>query len=83
MKSTKVRRDYSVKLPQELRGEIHPGDTLDVIATDEYVMYIHVPKEKRTALREIIDRVRSCPPAEVVSKEEIEQIVHQVRRAEQ
>ena len=81
MKSIRVRPDYSVELPDELRGEIRPGDALEVRVTAGKVTYVRPSREKRPGLREIIDRVRSNPPADSISEEEIEDIVHQVRRA--
>ena len=81
MKSTRVRPDYSVELPDELRGEIRPGDALEVRVTAGKVIYVRLSREKRPGLREIIDRVRANPPTDIISGEEIEDIVHQVRRA--
>ena len=80
MKSVRIRSDFTVKLPEELRGEVQPGDTLGVLVNRGKVVYVRAAEEPRPALREIIERIRSNPPAKPVSEAEIEQVVHRVRR---
>ena len=80
MKSTRVRRDYSVKLPQELRGEIHPGDMLEVVVTQGNVIYVRPGGADRQKLRDLIARVRENPPENPPSEEDLEQFIHEVRR---
>lgn len=75
----KVRPDFTVELPDELRGRLHPGDDLDVVVTGD-VIYIKARKSGKPTLREIIERVRRNPPVNPPSEAEIEEIVHQVRR---
>ena len=82
MKSIRVRPDYSVELPEEIRSAIHPGDALEVSITAGNVVYLR-PKGKKRDLKKIIKRVRSNPPDKIPSNEEIEDIVHQVRRERQ
>ena len=80
MKSIKVRPDFSVELPDELRGRLLPGDSLDVVVRGGNVTYIKVRRSRMPALSEIIERVRRNPSANPPSEAEIEDIIHEVRR---
>jgi len=80
MKSVKVRQDYTVELPEEVRSEIRPGDALEVTVTAGNVVYLRPTGRKKLDLREIAERIRKNPPKEPMSEEEIEEIIHQVRR---
>jgi hypothetical protein len=83
MKSTKIRPDFSVELPDELRGRLEPGDSLDVMVRGGGVTYIKVRKSRAPALSDIIERVRRNPPTNPPSEAEIEDIIHEVRRERQ
>lgn len=80
MRSAKVRPDYSVELPEELRSSLRPGESLDVMVTGERVTYARRKRRGRLGMGEIIERIRRNPPAERLSDEEIEDIIHQVRQ---
>jgi len=80
MRSAKVRPDFTVELPEELRATLRPGESLDVVVTGERVTYARRRRRARPSLREVIERVRRNPPAMSPSNEEIEEIIHQVRQ---
>lgn len=83
MKSVKVRSDFTVELPGELRGLVQPGDSLGVLVKGDNVTYMKVRKSRAPALSEIIERVRRNPPTAPPTEAEIEEIIHQVRRERQ
>jgi hypothetical protein len=80
MKSVRIRSDFTVKLPEELRAQVRPGDTLGVIVTGGKVTYVRAGAEAGPSLREIIERIRSNPSVEPLSDAQVESIVHRVRR---
>jgi len=80
MKSAKVRRDYTVEIPEEMRGRIRPGDSLDVIVTEERVTYSRRRRTSRTTMRRVIDRIRRNPPTQSLSDAQIENIIHETRQ---
>lgn len=80
MRSAKVRPDYTVEIPEEMRQQIRPGDSLDVIVTRERVTYSRRHRTSRVTMRQMIERIRRNPPAESLSEEQIERIVHETRR---
>jgi hypothetical protein len=79
-RSAKIRSDFTVELPEELRGRVRPGESLDVMVIGERVTYARRKRRGRLGMGEIIERVRRNPPAERLSDEEIEDIVRQVRQ---
>lgn len=79
MKAVRVRSDYTVQLPKEIRKRVRPGDQMDVKVDGNNVVYIGAANEEPT-LREIIDIIRRNPDPNPPSPEEIEEIIHQVRR---
>jgi len=81
MKSAKVRPDYTVEIPEELRQQIRPGDSLDVIVTRERVTYSRRRRASKVTMRQVIDRIRRNPAAESLSEEQIESIIHDTRRS--
>ena len=80
MKAVRVRTDYTVRLPKEIRERVRPGDQMDVRVDGNNVVYIGIAKEEPT-LREIIDIIRRNPDPNPPSEEEIEEIIHEVRRS--
>jgi hypothetical protein len=80
MRTARVRSDFTVELPQELRATVRPGESLDVVATGEQVTYARHRRSVRPSMRTIIERVRQNPASEPVSPQEIEDIIHEVRR---
>lgn len=80
MKAIKVRSDFTIRLPKELRGRVRPGDRLDVELTGAGVAFICPEDEAGPSLREILERVRANPVANPPSAEEIEELIHQVRQ---
>lgn len=80
MKTAKVRSDFTVELPEELRTTVRPGESLDVVVTDGRVTYTRRRKTARPNMRKVIERVRRNPPSETLSEQEIEDTIHQVRR---
>ena len=79
-KSAKVKPDFTVELPEELRGRVRPGESLDVMVTGERVTYARRKRRGRLGMGEIIERIRRNPPAERLSDEEIQDIIRQVRQ---
>ena len=51
-----------MKLPEELREQVRPGDTLGVVVSKGKVTFVRSGSELGLSLREIIERVR-CEPA--------------------
>lgn len=80
MKTAKIRPDYTVELPEELRATVRPGESLDVAVTEERVTYTRRRKSARPSMRSVIERIRRNPPSQTLSEQEIEDIVHQVRQ---
>jgi bifunctional DNA-binding transcriptional regulator/antitoxin component of YhaV-PrlF toxin-antitoxin module len=80
MKSAKVRRDYTVEIPEEMRGRIRPGDSLDVIVTEERVTYSRRRRTSKTTMRRVIDRIRRNPHTQSLSDAQIENIIHETRQ---
>jgi len=80
MKSVRVRQDYTVELPEEVRNQIRPGDALEVVVTRGNVTYVRPNQPDRQKLRELLDRVRKRPCENPPTEEEIEEIIHEVRR---
>ncbi|MDO8587534.1 MAG: hypothetical protein Q7T82_10900 [Armatimonadota bacterium] len=80
MKSVRIRSDFTVKLPEEVRGQVLPGESLEVVVSGSNVIYRRASKERQPSLREIIERVRHNPPARPPSSSEVEDIVHKTRR---
>ena len=80
MKAIRVRSDFTVKLPKELRGRVRPGDRLSVELTGAGVAYTCPEEGAGPSLREILERVRANPAANPPSAEEIEELIHQVRQ---
>jgi antitoxin component of MazEF toxin-antitoxin module len=78
MASAKIRPDYTVELPEELRGQVRPGDRVEVVVKGKEIA-LRV-RTSRPDLREIIARIRRNPAEHSLSSEEIEDIIHQVRR---
>ena len=79
-RSAKVKPDYTVELPEELRSRFRPGESLDVTVTGERVTYARRRRRGRLSMGEVIERIRRNPPSERLSTEEIEEMIHQVRR---
>ena len=80
MKAIRVRSDFTVKLPKEVRGRVRPGDRLEVVVAGGNVTYVSSWEPGMPTMREIIDRVRQNPAVDPPSAAEIEEIIHQVRR---
>jgi len=80
MKAIRVRSDFTVKLPKEVRGRFRPGDCLGVVVAGGRITYVSPSNEEVPTMREIIDRIRQNPAADPLSAEEIEEIIHEVRR---
>ena len=80
MRSAKVRPDYSVELPEELRSSLRPSESLDVMVTGERVTYARRRRRGRMSMGEVIERIRRNPPAERLSDSEIEDMIRQVRQ---
>ncbi len=80
MKTARVRPDFTVELPEELRVALRPGESLDVIVTGERVTYARHRRSARPNMRTVIERIRRNPPAETLSPQEIEDMIHQVRQ---
>ena len=80
MKTARVRPDFTVELPQELRATVRPGESLDVVVTSERVTYARHKRGARPTMRTVIERVRRNPTSETLSQQEIEDIIHQVRQ---
>lgn len=80
MKSVRIRSDFTVKLPEELRKQVRPGDTLGVLVSGGRVTYLQTEAQVGPPMREIIDRIRSRPAAETLTEPQIESIIHRVRR---
>jgi hypothetical protein len=80
MKSVRIRSDFTVKLPDELREQVRPGDTLGVLVSKGKVTFVRSPVEPGLSLREMIERVRRNPSSEPLTEQEIETIVHRTRR---
>lgn len=79
MKSVRIRSDFTVRLPDEVRGQVQPGDSLEVLVSGSNVIYRR-SVDSRSSMREIIERVRANPPESPPSEAEIEAIVHRTRR---
>lgn len=78
MALARIRPDFTVELPEELRGQVQPGDKVEVVVKGKQVaLRIRSP---RPDLREIIARIRRNPSEHPLSETEIEEIIHQVRR---
>ncbi len=80
MKSVTVRSDYSIELPEEVREVLRPGDSLEVSVTAGNVVYLRPAGAQKLSLEEIAERIRRNPPEKPMSEEEIEEIIHEVRR---
>lgn len=80
MKSVKIRSDFTVELPEEMRGLLSPGDSLEVVVKGGNVMYLKTKRRPAPTLREIIERVRSNPAENPPSETEIEAIIDRVRK---
>ena len=80
MKTARVRPDFTVELPEELRTTMRPGESLEVVVTGERVTYARRSRGARPNMRSVIERVRRNPPSETLSQQEIEDIIHQVRQ---
>jgi len=80
MKSAKVRPDYTVELPEEVRTRIRPGDSLEVIVSEERVTYLRRRRVSKTRMRRVIDRIRRKPPTQSLSEAQIENIIHETRQ---
>jgi len=80
MKSVKVGQDYKVELPDEVRDQIRPGDSLEVVVRAGNVIYVRPSSAEKSKLGEIIERVRANPSESPVSEAEIEETIHEVRR---
>lgn len=83
MKAIRVRSDFTVKLPNEVRGRVRPGDRLDVMVAGGKITYVSPTEPGMPTMREIIDRIRQNPAVDPLSAEEIEEIIHQVRSEKQ
>lgn len=79
MRTIRVRSDFTVRLPKEVRGRVRPGDRLEVVVAGGRVTYIIPSEPGIPTMGEIIDRVRQNPVTNPPSAEEIEEIIHQVR----
>lgn len=79
-RSAKIRPDFTIELPEELRATLRPGESLDVVVTGERVTYARRRRRAGANMRDVIERIRRNPPAQRLSDEEIEEIIHQVRR---
>ena len=80
MRKARVRPDFTVELPEELRATMRPGESLDVVVIGERVTYARRRRGARPSMRTVIERVRRNPSSETLSQQEIEDIIHQVRR---
>lgn len=80
MKSAKVRPDFTVELPEELRTCLRPGESLDVVVTGERVTYSRRSKEPKRSMRDIIATIRRNPPDHTPTEAEIEELIHQTRQ---
>lgn len=83
MKAIRVRSDFTVKLPNEVRGRVRPGDRLDVVVAGGKITYVSPSEPAMPTMREIIDRIRANPADDPMSPEEIEELIHQVRSERQ
>lgn len=79
MKAIRVRSDFTVRLPKELRGRVRPGDSLEVVVAGGKVTYVAPAEPGIPTMREIIDRVRQNPATNPLSAEEIEDMINQTR----
>lgn len=80
MRKARVRPDFTVELPEELRATMRPGESLDVVVIGERVTYARRRRGARPSMRAVIERVRRNPSSETLSQQEIEDIIHQVRQ---
>ena len=80
MKTARIRPDFTVELPEELRVSLRPGESLDVVVTGERVTYARRRRGARPSMRTVIERIRRNPPTETLSQQEIEDMIHQVRQ---
>ena len=79
-RSAKIRPDFTVELPEELRAKLRPGESLDVMVTGERVTYARRRRRAGSSMRDVIERIRRNPPAQRLSEQEIEEIIHQARQ---
>ena len=81
MKTAKVRPDYTIEIPEEIRDKLQPGDSLDVEVSPNGVYFRWNRNEGNLrCFDRLVERIRQNPPDSVPTPEEIEEIIHEVRR---
>lgn len=73
MEKVKVKKDFTIKLPERLRKTVVQGDEFLITVIDDSI------KLKRLKKPDILDRARSTEDEDALSLEEISMIVHRIR----
>lgn len=75
MERVNINADYSIKLPEKVRKLFHKGDSLVVTVAEDTL------RLKRIKKKELLDRASEVKDKTQPSPEELNRIIHEVRRA--